>query len=283
MPMQVFISWSGPRSGAYAELLNTWIKDVIQAAQPWISKYDIEKGALWFEVIYRELLASSYGVVCVTATNQHSPWLLFETGALGVKMEKINVCPICIDLSKDQVSPPMSFFNLAQANDKSEMLKLIRSINNAVPKEAQIEKGSLERSFDRWWPDYESGLAEVMAVQTDAAEPPPRPLPEMVKEVLDLTRSHSDTLARLEGNFRGVAVEVRPGMSFANAAGGIGGVSPPDWVAINRREPRNRLYYQTAEVVGPPFEAVPRFQEQAGPAGPAAPAPKLEGEKDKPE
>jgi hypothetical protein len=46
--MEIFISWSGNRSKAIAELLKRWIKQVLQGTQPWISTQDIESGSLWF-------------------------------------------------------------------------------------------------------------------------------------------------------------------------------------------------------------------------------------------
>ena len=44
--MLVFISWSGKKSKSVANALESWLKKVIQAVEPWISA-DIEKGARW--------------------------------------------------------------------------------------------------------------------------------------------------------------------------------------------------------------------------------------------
>ncbi len=49
--MNVFISWSGPRSRAVAELLRDWIKCVLQATRPWISTRDLDRGSMWFNDI----------------------------------------------------------------------------------------------------------------------------------------------------------------------------------------------------------------------------------------
>ncbi len=46
--MKIFVSWSGKRSKAVAELMSDWLKCVIQASQPWISTRDIDRGAIWF-------------------------------------------------------------------------------------------------------------------------------------------------------------------------------------------------------------------------------------------
>jgi hypothetical protein len=45
--MKIFVSWSGRRSKAVAELMSDWLKCVIQASQPWISTRDIDRGGLF--------------------------------------------------------------------------------------------------------------------------------------------------------------------------------------------------------------------------------------------
>ena len=80
--MKVFLSWSGERSKAVAELLNNWLCCVIQAARPWISTRDIDRGALWFSEINEQLQDTSVGIICLTQENKNKPWILFEAGAL---------------------------------------------------------------------------------------------------------------------------------------------------------------------------------------------------------
>ena len=91
---------AGSRSCAAARALYAWIEDVIQAAHPWMSDKDIEKGAVWSEEIYGALEQSEFGIISVTAERQHAPWVLFEAGALTAAMTKSRVCPVCIDLAK---------------------------------------------------------------------------------------------------------------------------------------------------------------------------------------
>ncbi|PYJ82158.1 MAG: hypothetical protein DME22_19350 [Verrucomicrobia bacterium] len=53
--MRVFISWSGELSKQVAELLATWIEDILQGIQTWISTEDIDKGSIWFTEISGQL------------------------------------------------------------------------------------------------------------------------------------------------------------------------------------------------------------------------------------
>lgn len=81
--MKVFLSWSGERSKAVAELLNDWLCCVIQAARPWVSTRDLDRGSLWFGEINEQLKDTSIGIICLTQENRVRPWILFEAGALA--------------------------------------------------------------------------------------------------------------------------------------------------------------------------------------------------------
>jgi len=102
--MHVFISQSGPLSKAFAELLATWLPDVIQRVKPWVSSQDIDKGSLRPNEI-NEALSTTVGISCVTQENKDAPWLLFEAGALQKGLTKARVCPLERAESKEQVFP----------------------------------------------------------------------------------------------------------------------------------------------------------------------------------
>lgn len=42
--MKIFISWSGPKSGAVAKALREWLPLVVNAFEPFLSSDDIDKG-----------------------------------------------------------------------------------------------------------------------------------------------------------------------------------------------------------------------------------------------
>ena len=103
--MLIFLSWSGDRSKAIAETFTSWISQVIQAADPWISR-DIAKGARWGPEVSDRLSSSKVGIVCLTPENLASPWILFEAGALS-KTKDAYVCTFLLDLKPADVEEPL--------------------------------------------------------------------------------------------------------------------------------------------------------------------------------
>src|SRR6267154_4034636 len=90
----VFISWSGKRSLGVAKKLRNWPPTVVQAARPWMSDTDIEKGTRGLNEIANALNGIKVGIVCLTPENLNEPWLLFEAGALSktITEDKSRLC-----------------------------------------------------------------------------------------------------------------------------------------------------------------------------------------------
>jgi hypothetical protein len=185
--MKVFISWSGPRSQAIAQTLRTWLKDVMQALDPWISVEDIDKGQQWGRSLADELESTHAGVICLTPENLTAPWLLFEAGALSKLYKEARVCTYLIDMPYADVPPgPFSEFQHTLAT-KEETQRMVRSINGAIPKgQGRLTESELNRAFERCWPELERCLANLPEPQ----EPiPPRRKPEdMLQEILEIVR-----------------------------------------------------------------------------------------------
>jgi hypothetical protein len=140
----VFISWSGERSRYVAEALRDWLPVVLQAAKPWMSAADVEKGSRWESEISARLDEADVGIICLTPENLSSPWLLFEAGALSKKLSKSRVCTYLLDLTPAEVPPPMGMFqHTVVARDHTR--KLLDSINNAQAH--PIAKEILDTSF----------------------------------------------------------------------------------------------------------------------------------------
>ncbi len=76
--MNIFMSWSGNRSRDVANLLGSWIQCVLQAATPWMSDKDIDRGSLWFSEISDQLKDTKVGIICLTKENmalQKNMWV----------------------------------------------------------------------------------------------------------------------------------------------------------------------------------------------------------------
>ena len=129
--MKVFISWSGDRSRAVAELLDAWLPDVLQGIRCWVSNKDIEKGAIWFDEISSTLADVKAGILCVTRENVNAPWLLFEAGALSKGLTKNRVIPLLIDLEPSEVRAPLAQFNCATVRQE-DLLQLILTLEKGV-------------------------------------------------------------------------------------------------------------------------------------------------------
>jgi hypothetical protein len=128
--VKVFISWSGPRSGAVARALGEWLPELIQSVAPFVSSEDIYAGSRWQDEIATELDSTGVGIICVTADNQEKPWLNFEAGALGKAVQASRVIPLAIDLEPAQIKLPLGQFQAQPATEEG-LRKIVASINEA--------------------------------------------------------------------------------------------------------------------------------------------------------
>jgi hypothetical protein len=184
--MELFISWSGPRSHAVAQSLRDWFPLLINAVKPWISSSDIDRGARWGVEVAARLQSSKVGIICVTPENLHSDWLPFEAGALSKSVDNARVCPLLIELEKAALDGPMAQFQ-ATLVQRGEFKALVETVNRALG-EHSLGEGQLDQAFDVWWPRLEEKLAaipaDVPAVPT--SEPDSR---KLLAEVRDLVWS----------------------------------------------------------------------------------------------
>src|SRR3569833_883872 len=106
--MKIFTSWSGELSHKVAAHLKTWLEDVLQGSNVWVSSENIEKGSVWFSEVSDTLKDTSFGLLCVTRQNINAPWLLFEAGALSKGLSTNRVSPLLVDLTPSDLKPPLS-------------------------------------------------------------------------------------------------------------------------------------------------------------------------------
>jgi hypothetical protein len=155
--MQVFLSWSKPRSKAIATALHKWLPNILQGVEPWMSEKDIDAGRRWSDEIAKRLETSQFGVLCLTPENFHEPWMLFEAGALAKKVDLARVVPYLYDLEPAHLTgSPLGTFQAKQAN-RSGSYDLVMSLNKGVEK--PLDNARLRETFDLWWAKWEKDLS----------------------------------------------------------------------------------------------------------------------------
>lgn len=194
--MKIFISWSGTRSRAIAEFLREWIKCVLQAARPWISSRDLDRGAVWFAEIGGQLKDTSVGIICLTAANKNKPWILFEAGALAKGLSTSRVCTLLVDLKPEDIEDPLAQFNHTLPN-KQSVLSLVETLNAALG-DSSLDQTVLEKVFATYWPQFEVSFAKIVTRTEGEEAVAPRDDRDMLAEILSHTRSLSTRIARLE-------------------------------------------------------------------------------------
>jgi hypothetical protein len=208
--MKVFISWSGDKSRAVASALNDWLPTVLQSVEPWFSPEDIAKGAAWFSKVQEGLTDCKAGIICLTAENKDSPWILFESGAIARGVGGGSVATFLIDLAVQDVVGPLAQFNHTLP-DRQSVAKLVSDLNDLTPH--PLTAGRLATVFDGLWPNLVKGLVEAEKIVT--ASIPRRTSEEMAAETLDIARQLNVRMASLENSARGNKV-----YSFLTNTGG---------------------------------------------------------------
>lgn len=185
--MKVFLSWSGGRSKMVAEAFNRFLKQVIQATQPWISTA-IMKGTPSDSEIKEGLKDAKVGIICLTSDNLTAPWLLYEAGAIS-NNPGTHVCTFLLDVANEDVEPPLGRFQHTSFN-KQDVLLLVKTINSAVGISGgnAVELQSLEEIFDLTWSKFESALIDAKKTKP-VTKPTKRGIDDLVSEVLETVRN----------------------------------------------------------------------------------------------
>jgi hypothetical protein len=120
-----------------------------------MSREDIGKGTRWTHDLAKELEGSNFGLVCLTPENLSAPWLHFEAGALS-KLGTSRVAPILFQMKSSDVKGPLTDFQLALLENKEEMRRVLKSVNNAMdPGEAN---SVWEGTFESLWGELVNGI-----------------------------------------------------------------------------------------------------------------------------
>lgn len=182
----VFISWSGNRSQHVAHALRDWLPMVLQAAKPFMSKKDIDKGSRWHIELAKALEVMKVGIICLTPENLTAPWLLFESGALSKTVDRgTRVCTYLLaGLQPQEVPAPLGEFQATRA-EKEDTLKMIQDMNKSLG--SPVTESTLNGVFDALWAQLEAQLLALP--EPESKVPPKRSVDDMVAEILDTTRA----------------------------------------------------------------------------------------------
>lgn len=197
--MSVFISWSGENSKSHqvAKLLREWLPRVIQRLGCYVSSNDIHAGSLWVSDLFDALNTSTVGIMCLTVETIEKPWVNFEAGALAKQVGKPRVCPLVIDVKKEEVLYPLGAFN-AKTTEKEDMYAIVKVINDAQGG-AKLSDSDLRESFESRW---ESFASELKKIQKTTPAAPKQDLSEMVAETLSIVRGLADNISGDESGER---------------------------------------------------------------------------------
>jgi hypothetical protein len=218
--MKVFISWSGQKSLAVAQVLRDELPSLINDVEPFVSSEDIEKGAAWFQKIATELEQSSFAIICVTPENLQSRWLHFEAGALVGRFSQTRVAPLLIELDNSAVSQPLAGMQLTRF-EKDEFLKLLNSINRTTPK--PLAETVLAKVFERAWGLIKKAIDEKIAALPKTKSAPKRSPDEILDEILTTTRSIAANISQRPAlALPGLIEEMRKSVSSSNESHTLG-------------------------------------------------------------
>lgn len=245
--LKVFLSWSGKKSLAAAQLFSDWLPCVIQKAQPWISSKDIDRGSIWFGEIYSQLSECNQGVLFVTKENQVKPWLLFEAGALSKGISENRVCTFLVDLNVRDIesSSPLSHLNHTSTS-KDQVFELVKTINKRLQNEA-VHEVVLQKTFDAMWDEFSLKLEEINSASDEVSIPGRNDtdvLNDILENVLNINRKVSGPLMR-HGNYtsaqnakRIIKMLMDLNIDDASICAILSGLTPAGWVERKLNEAR---------------------------------------------
>jgi hypothetical protein len=186
--VDIFISWSGPRSETVALALRDWLPSVLDDhVTPFVSSEDVAKGTRGLDKVADELQKAEHGIIVVTPENATQPWLNFEAGALGNSVTGTKVSPFLVGLDNDAgLVGPMTQFQTTVAADKTDVWKLVLSINSDLDR--PLGRPTLQTLFDAQWHVLETVLTTALDAPAGQEAPADRSQDNIIDEILTTVR-----------------------------------------------------------------------------------------------
>ena len=217
--MKIFISWSGPRSGAVAEALKEYLPMINNAFDPWLSSADIQKGSRSTAEIAEALATAKAGIICLTPNNLTEPWILFEAGGVAKTVAKPLACTLLIDLKTSDVSPPLGDFQHTTTLTRKELLQLVKTLNKAL-EEGVLDDAQIEKAFDAFWPKLDERFANLPP--DGPTQRPQRETRELLEDVLNTVRSASQESTAMLTQIADAILDVQTRLIARKPLSGIG-------------------------------------------------------------
>lgn len=196
--MNIFLSWSGEQSRQLAHVFSDWLREMIQAAKPFYSPTDIEKGTRWFGKIGQTLDSYALGILFITRENREAPWIMFEAGALYKHVGESRVCPLLFGLGPTDLKGPLPLLN-ATRFEHDDVLHLVRTLNDTQG-ETALALDVLKRTFERLWPDLERRIGTILAQDAPADQKPARSDRDLMEEILETVRGIAQSASGAEAH-----------------------------------------------------------------------------------
>lgn len=195
---KVFISWSQDRSKYIAETVQWWLRQVVQASDPWVSSTDIDAGTRSMNEIEISLANTKFGIICVTPENVERPWLNYEAGALSKQVDEVatRVIPLLFDFAdKADITTPVGQFHAVLA-DKSGFEQIAQSLNKCLAPELQRSAEDVRSAHEAFWDQLESRLNSVPA-PINKIQAPSRSSDDMFREIVNTVRDLDSKIERI--------------------------------------------------------------------------------------
>jgi hypothetical protein len=176
--MQLFICWSGNRSGELAKALRDHLPDLVPGLSPFISS-DIGKGTLWFGELAQNINKSSAGLICLTPENLQSPWIHYEAGALAKNFSRRpnRIFTYLLGLQPSEIIGPLSAYQSTVA-DRDDTAQLIDAMIGFM-RHTERPEAAWRQSFETWWPSLQKRIDSIRTL----------PLNDVVPDIERLFRS----------------------------------------------------------------------------------------------
>jgi len=144
----------------------------------------------------RELAESHFGIICLTAENLESPWILFEAGAVARSLEA-RVVPLLFGIKPSDLAGPLAQFQSVEAN-RAGIERLVGDLYDVGS--SALASRQKDLVFTQLWPVLEErlqGLADQAKRET-VVESPTDLLSDLAKSPQPLRAAVSGDTSTLE-------------------------------------------------------------------------------------